>query len=83
MDTHQDRINSLTQGILNLQQNDTVTLTFIVMHMAFLFSRSEIKASDFLSEIFLPQIEVLCLLLERKTQKTFETIFTELDTMYS
>ena len=51
------------------------------MHMAFLFK--EIKASDILSEIFLPQIEVLCLLLERKTQKTFETIFTELDTMYS
>ena len=81
MDTHQDRINSLAQGILNLQQNDTVTLTFIVIHMAFLFQ--EIKASDILSEIFLPRIEVLCLLLERKTQKTFETIFTELDTMYS
>ena len=81
MDTHQDRINSLAQGILNLQQNDTVTLTFIVIHMAFLFQ--EIKASDILSEIFLPRIEVLCRLLERKTQKTFETIFTELDTMYS
>ena len=81
MDTHQDRINSLAQGILNLQQNDTVTLTFIVIHMAFLFQ--EIKASDILSEIFLPRIEVLCGLLERKTQKTFETIFTELDTMYS
>ena len=81
MDTHQDRINSLTQGILNLQQNDTVTLTFIVIHMAFLFQ--EIKASDILSETFLPQIEVLCVLLELKTEKTFETILTELDTMYS
>ena len=81
MDTHQDRINSLAQGIVNLQQNDTVTLTFIVMHMAFLFK--EIQASDILSETLLPQIEVLCALLERKTQKTFETIFTELDTMYS
>ena len=49
--------------------------------MAFLFQ--EIKASDILSENFLPQIEVLCVLLERKTQKTFETIFRELDTMYS
>jgi hypothetical protein len=81
MDTHQDRINSLAQGILNLQQNDTVTLTFIVIHMAFRFQ--EIKASDILSETFLPQIEVLCVLLELKTEKTFETILTELDTMYS
>ena len=81
MDTHQDRIDSLLQGIMNLNQRDTLTLTFIIIHMGVLFS--EVKDNNRLSEIFLPQIEVLLTLLEHKTQKTFGTLVTELDTIYS
>ena len=81
MDTHQDRIDSLLQGIMNLNQHDTLTLTFIIIHMGVLFS--EVKDNNRLSEIFLPQIEVLLTLLEHKTQKTFGTLVTELDTIYS
>ena len=44
---------------------------------------SEVKDNNRLSEIFLPQIEVLLTLLEHKTQKTFGTLVTELDTIYS
>ena len=80
MDTHQDRIDSLLQGIMNLNQRDTLTLTFIIIHMGVLFS--EVKDNNRLSEIFLPQIEVLLTLLEHKTQKTFGTLVTELDTIY-
>ena len=81
MDTHQDRIDSLLQGIMNLNQHDTLMLTFIIIHMGVLFS--EAKDNNRLSEIFLPQIEVLLTLLEHKTQKTFGTLVTELDTIYS
>jgi len=77
MDTHQDRIDSLLQGIMNLNQNDTLTLTFT----SIIFS--EVKDNDVLSETFLPQIEVLLTLLEHKTQKSFGTLVTELDTIYS
>ena len=80
MDTHQDRIDSLLQGIMNLNQHDTLTLTFIIIHMGVLFS--EVKDNNRLSEIFLPQIEVLLTLLQHKTQKTFGTLVTELDTIY-
>ena len=79
MDTHQDRIDLLLRGIMNLNQHDTLTLTFIIIHMGVL----EVKANNRLSEIFLPQIEVLLTLLEHKTQKTFGTLVTELDTIYS
>ena len=61
MDTHQDRINTLVSGIVNLNQNDTISLTFIIIHTSLLFS--EIKDNDSLSEIILPQIEVLLTLL--------------------
>jgi hypothetical protein len=77
MDTHQVRIDSLLQGIMNLNQNDTLTLTFT----SIIFS--EVKDNDVLSETFLPQIEVLLTLLEHKTQKSFGTLVTELDTIYS
>ena len=77
MYTHQDRIDSLLQGIMNLNQNDTLTLTFT----SIIFS--EVKDNDVLSETFLPQIEVLLTLLEHKTQKSFGTLVTELDTIYS
>ena len=66
---------------MNLNQHDTLTLTFIIIHMGVLFS--EVKDNNRLSEIFLPQIEVLLTLLEHKTQKTFGTLVTELDTIYS
>ena len=81
MDTHQDRIDSLLQGIMNLNQNDTLTLTFIIIHTSIIFS--EVKDNDALLETFLPQIEVLLTLLEHKTQKSFGTLVTELDTIYS
>jgi len=81
MDTHQDRINTLVSGIVNLNQNDTISLTFIIIHTSIIFS--EVKENDVLSETFLPQIEVLLTLLEHKTQKSFGTLVTELDTIYS
>ena len=62
---------------MNLNQNDTLTLTFT----SIIFS--EVKDNDVLSETFLPQIEVLLTLLELKTQKSFGTLVTELDTIYS
>ena len=81
MDTHQNRIDTLLNGIVNLNQNDTISLTFIIIHTSLLFS--EIKDNDSLSEIFLPQIEVLLTLLEHKTQKSLGTLVSELDTLYS
>ena len=81
MDTHQDRIDSLLQGIMNLNQNDTLTLTFIIIHTSIIFS--EVKDNYVLSETFLPQIEVLLTLLEHKTQKSLGTLVSELDTLYS
>ena len=81
METHQDRINTLLSGIMNLNQNDTISLTFIIIHTSIIFA--EVKDNDTLSETFLPQIEVLLTLLELKTQKTFGTLVTELDTIYS
>ena len=59
METHQDRINTLLSGIMNLNQNDTISLTFIITSVLF----SEIKDNDSLSEIILPQIEVMLTLL--------------------
>ena len=59
MDTHQKRIDTLLSGIVNLNQNDTISLTFIITSVLF----SEIKDNDSLSEIILPQIEVLLTLL--------------------
>ena len=81
MDTHQDRIDSLFQGIMNLNQNDTLTLTFIIIHTSIIFA--EVKDNDTLSETFLPQIEVLLTLLEHKTQKSLGTLVSELDMLYS
>ena len=52
---------------------------FIIIHTSLIFS--EVKNSDNLSERFLPQVEALRL-LERKTQKTLETLITELDVLY-
>ena len=79
MDTHQKRIDTLLSGIVNLNQNDTISLTFIITSVLF----SEIKDNDSLSEIILPQIEVLLTLLEHKTQKSLGTLVSELDTLYS
>ena len=70
MDTHQDRINTLVSGIVNLNQNDTISLTFIIIHTSLLFS--EIKNNHSLSEIFLSQIEVLLTLLEHKLKNLWE-----------
>jgi hypothetical protein len=81
MDTLQNRIDTLLRGIMNLNQNDTISFTFIIIHTSIIFA--EVKDNDTLSETFLPQIEVLLTLLELKTQKTFGTLVTELDTIYS
>ena len=81
MDTYEDRIRVLLQGVLNLNERDTVSLAFIIIHTSLIFS--EVKNSDTLSERFLPQIEAVLRLLERKTQKSLDTLITELDVLYS
>ena len=81
MDTYEDRIRVLLQGFLNLNESDTVSLMFIIIHTSLIFS--EVKNSDNLSERFLPQIEAVLRLLECKTQKTLETLITELDVLYT
>jgi len=81
MDTYEDRIRVLLQGVLNLNESDTVSLYFIIIHTSLIFS--EVKNSDDLSERFLPQIEAVLRLLERKTQKSLGTLITELDVLYS
>jgi hypothetical protein len=81
MDTYEDRIRVLLQGVVNLNESDTVSLAFIIIHTSLIFS--EVKNSDDLSERFLPQIEAVLRLLERKTQKSLGTLITELDVLYS
>ena len=81
MDTYEDRIRVLLQGVVNLNESDTVSLAFIIIHTSLIFS--EVKNSDTLSERFLPQIEAVLRLLERKTQKSLDTLITELEVLYS
>ena len=81
MDTYEDRICVLLQGVVNLNESETVSLMFIIIHMSLIFS--EVKNSDNLSERFVPQIEALLRLLECKTQKTLGTLIAELDVLYS
>ena len=57
MDTYEDRIRVLLQGVVNLNENDTVSLAFIIIHTSLIFA--EVKNSDNLSERFLPQIEAV------------------------
>ena len=81
MESYEDRIRVLLQGVLNLNKDDTISLMFIIIHTSLIFS--EVKNSDSLSQRFLPQIEAVLRLLERKTQKTLGTLITELDVLYS
>lgn len=77
--THQIRLNLKLQNIVNFNRNDVQSLRDIVISINRLFS--EVKDSVF-SQKFLPQIEVLVLLLESKTQKKIEHIITDLNTNY-
>ena len=81
MESYEDRIRVLLQGVLNLNKDDTISLMFIIIHTSLIFS--EVKNSDSLSQRFLPQIEAVLRLLERKTQKTLGTLIEELDVLYS
>ena len=81
MESYEDRIRVLLQGVLNLNKDDTISLMFIIIHTSLIFS--EVKNSDSLSQRFLPQIEAVLRLLERKTQKTLDTLIEELDVLYS
>ena len=81
MESYEDRIRVLLQGVLNLNKDDTISLMFIIIHTSLIFS--EVKNSDSLSQRLLPQIEAVLRLLERKTQKTLDTLIEELDVLYS
>ena len=77
---YQNRINSVQQNICNLNQNDHQSLAIIVINMSQIFS--EVKDNNVLSENILPHLELTVLALESKTQKSFQTIFTDLNTFY-
>ena len=74
---YQVKINFLQQAIINLRQNGFENMGFIIIRISLLFS--EVKDTIF-SDIFLPQIESLIILLESKTHKTFENMITDLNT---
>ena len=77
---YQNRINSVQQNICNLNQNDHQSLAIIVINMGQIFS--EVKDNNVLSENILPRLELTMLALESKTQKSFENIFSDLNTIY-
>ena len=77
---YQNRINSVHQNIRNLNQNDHHSLAMIVINISQIFS--EVKDNNGLSENILPQLELTMLALESKTQKSFENIFSDLNTIY-
>ena len=70
-------IHLLLQSIRGFDPNNSETLTFILMHIVQLFS--EVREDNTSAEHILPQLRTVILLLQSKTQKTFESMLDDLE----